>query len=67
MEKLQIHDPCIKIKLKFKVSNMNIPLAEIREDEDLNWYISVKKKTTLRINLLKIKLPTIHMMRDTSF
>lgn len=38
-DKLDILDSHTQIELKFKIWNMNIPLTEIRENEDLNWYI----------------------------
>lgn len=43
---------------------MNILMAEISEEEELNWYTSVHKETTLCITLLQTKHPTINTMRD---
>lgn len=37
-DKLGILDPHTQIELKFKVPNLNISLAEIPDDEDLNWW-----------------------------
>ncbi|XP_022877029.1 uncharacterized protein LOC111395277 [Olea europaea var. sylvestris] len=48
-DKFGIVEPRNKIELKFKVPNLNIPPAEIQDDNDLNWYISIHKETALCI------------------
>ncbi|XP_022899243.1 uncharacterized protein LOC111412540 [Olea europaea var. sylvestris] len=55
------------MELKFKVPNMNIPPAEILEDEDVNWYISIHKETALCIMTLETSLPSVEMERDTNY
>ncbi|XP_022893941.1 uncharacterized protein LOC111408408 [Olea europaea var. sylvestris] len=66
-EKLGVFDPLTKLELKFKVPNMNMPPAEILEDEDVNWYISVHKETVLCVTTLETGLPSVEMKRDTNY
>lgn len=56
-----------QIKLKFKVSNMNILPTKIWKYEDLKWYISVNKEIPICITILKIELPIVNMKKDTNF
>jgi hypothetical protein len=63
-DKLGILDPCTKIELKFKVPNLNIPPAEIREEEDLKWYISVHNETAICVTISEAELPSVGMGRD---
>ncbi|XP_022880717.1 uncharacterized protein LOC111397985 [Olea europaea var. sylvestris] len=65
-EKLGIVESRNAIELKFKVPNLNLPLAEIRDDEDLQWYISVHKETALCITYLVFKLPIVGMATDAN-
>lgn len=65
-EKLGFIDPHTEMKLKFKVPNMSIPPAEIREDEDIMWYISVHTATALCVNIVERNMRTVDMGRDTN-
>ncbi|XP_022885738.1 uncharacterized protein LOC111401970 [Olea europaea var. sylvestris] len=65
-DKFGIVESCNEIKLKFKVPNLNIPSAEIRDDEDLQWYISVHKETALCVTILEIEFPSVDMATDAN-
>lgn len=51
----------------FKVPNMNISIDKIHEDGDLNWYISVHKKTALCVSFSQPENPTVNTMKDAGF
>lgn len=65
-DKLGILDPRTQIELKFKIPNMNIAPAQIRDDEDVKWYISVHNETPICVNVLEAELPSVGMGRDTN-
>ncbi|CAA2998781.1 calmodulin-binding transcription activator 3-like isoform X2 [Olea europaea subsp. europaea] len=64
-EKLRIH-PSTQIKLKFKVPNMNVPPAEIQDNDELNWYITFHKENALYVSLCETEVPNgLHTVRET--
>ncbi|XP_022860551.1 purine-uracil permease NCS1 [Olea europaea var. sylvestris] len=46
-EKLNVDRMKFRIQLKFTVPNMNIPPADVADDEDLQWFISVHTEAVL--------------------
>ncbi|XP_022891757.1 uncharacterized protein LOC111406598 [Olea europaea var. sylvestris] len=66
-KKLGILDPRAQIELKFKVPNLNIPPAEICDNEDLNWYVSMHKESAICVTVLESDLPSVDMGRDANF
>ncbi|XP_022849788.1 uncharacterized protein LOC111371851 [Olea europaea var. sylvestris] len=46
-EKLNVDRMKFRIQLKFTVPNLNIPLADVVDDEDLQWFMSVHTEAAL--------------------
>lgn len=66
-DELSILDFHTQVELKCKVSNTNIPHSETYEDEDLNWYISVHKKSVICVTILESEFLIVYMGMDANF
>ncbi|KAL2469739.1 Uncharacterized protein Adt_37875 [Abeliophyllum distichum] len=59
MEKLNVDDNRFTCHLKFILLAMNLPPAQLNEDDDLQWYISIYKETTLCDVVDQRGIPTV--------